>query len=244
MRNGLAYLSDGRNGMRRGRCLQPRATDPEAPASPPADTLRGFALRGDWLATAEGDAGVRLFELRRDGRPDETASLPRCEERGTWRCWTGCCSSRRASAVCSSTHWRTAGRFCAPPSSRFVPPTTSAPTGRWRLVSNGTAGLQFLDLSDPAKPLESSTLKIHRNYPTGRVSFAGPYAFVAVDLAGMAVVDLSEHGGAGTGFSQAEAKAEGQFSAGGRDGLDGRMRISSRASSPATSRTCFEPLTV
>jgi len=60
------------------------------------------------------------------------------------------------------------------------------------VVSNGTAGIQVVDLADPGKPREWSGLKIHRNYPTGRVSFDGAYAFVAVDLAGMAVVDLSD----------------------------------------------------
>jgi hypothetical protein len=57
-------------------------------------------------------------------------------------------------------------------------------------ISNLGSAVQLFDVS--AKPIELNRIRIHRSAPIGRTGFDGNLLWIAVDIAGMGLLDVSD----------------------------------------------------
>lgn len=189
VRGGLAYLADGRDGLR-----VVDVSNPERPIQKARiltrDEARALSLRGDLLALAEGAAGIRLFELDRAGVPHERRLLREAKSAYDVRLLEDlllAADGRRGLLVY---------RLGSPPEllSRLALDGSAehvAASGSLVLVGAGRE-VHVVDLADPALPREISAVRIHRSSPAGRTQWDGGLAYIAADLAGMAIVDFAD----------------------------------------------------
>ena len=52
--------------------------------------------------------------------------------------------------------------------------------------------VRAVDLADPEAPCEIGSARIHRSWPAGPIQWDGGLAYVAADLAGIAIVDFTD----------------------------------------------------
>jgi hypothetical protein len=189
VRGDLAYLADDRYGL--------RVVDVSNPARPiqrsrtlTRDAVNALALEGDLLALAEGRAGIRLFELDRAGRPRELHLLREAKSA------RDVLLTESLLLVADGERGLLVYRLGDPPKMLAEleldgTATHIAASADVVLVSVGRK-VHVVDITDPESPCEIASVTIHRSFPAGRIHWNGPMAFVAADLAGMAVVDLSD----------------------------------------------------
>jgi len=153
--------------------------------------LRAVAVQGELLAIAEGDGGARVFSLRHPNNPRELRKL---EARFSARdvCWIGdrlfVAAGREGTAIYEP---RVSSRALS-----FLPPVRSAQhvacSGSLVAVSNLGSAIQLFDAAGEGPPQERSRLRIHRSAPIGHTTFEGTRLWIAVDLAGMGLLDASD----------------------------------------------------
>jgi hypothetical protein len=192
VREGMVFLADGREGLR-----VINVSNPERPLEaawiPTRQEVRSLAIEGDRLAVAEDRAGVRLFDVRHPSAPREIASLrvePSALDVALHQDLVLVAAGSRGLLVYRLTEsGRTVLLGELPPlrTARRV----AAHGGALALVSDETAGLRIVDLSEPTGPRELSRVRVHRVATTGQVATRGDLAFVAAGVAGLGVVDLS-----------------------------------------------------
>ena len=151
--------------------------------------LRAVAVRGELLAIAEGHSGARVFSLR---RPDNPRELKRLDTRFPARdvCWIEdrlfVAAGREGTAVYEP-------RVSVRPLT-FLPPVRSAQhvaCGEALVaVSNLGSAIQLFDAAGESQ--ERSRLRVHRTAPIGRADFDGTRLWIAVDIAGMGLLDVSD----------------------------------------------------
>lgn len=150
-------------------------------------------LQGRLLATAEGLAGVRLFDVARPDLPRELAFLREAE-------------GARDVAFADDLLFVAAGRRGVlvysieepgrPKLVSTIPAERSAHSvtrfGRLALVSNGGAGLQVVDPGIEGEPRSLATVRLRSSYPVGRTTVSDKLAYVAADRWGFGIVDLEK----------------------------------------------------
>ncbi|NIM01250.1 MAG: hypothetical protein GTO30_10365 [Acidobacteria bacterium] len=152
--------------------------------------LRAVAVGGELLAVAEGHGGARVFDLRRPDNPREVAKL---ETRFAARdvCWIG---DRLFVAAGSEGTALYEPQVSTRPI-EFLPPVRSAQHvacgARLIAVSNLGSAIQLFDTSESRSPRERSRLRVHRSAPIGRAGFDGTHLWIAADVAGMGLLDVS-----------------------------------------------------
>ncbi|NIM61681.1 MAG: hypothetical protein GTO30_08515, partial [Acidobacteria bacterium] len=185
------FLADGINGL-----LVVDASAIESPrivarVSTSGD-LRAVAVEGDLLAVAESHGGARVLSL---ARPDNPRVLKKLETRFTARdaCWIGdrlfVAGGREGTAFYDprASSGRPIGMLAPVRSAQHV-----ACDGTVVAVSNLGSAIQVFDASGPAAPRERSQLRVHRSAPIGRSGFDGLRLWIAVDVAGMGLLDLTD----------------------------------------------------
>ena len=153
--------------------------------------LRAVAVSGELLAIAEGHGGARVLSLR---RPDNPRELRKLDTRFPARdvCWIGerlfVAAGREGTALYEP-------RVSARPLT-FLPPVRSAQhvaCGETLIaVSNLGSAIQLFDAAGDGPPQERSRLRVHRSAPIGRTGFDGTRLWIAVDVAGMGLLDVSD----------------------------------------------------
>ena len=153
--------------------------------------LRAVAVHGELLVIAEGQGGARVFSIR---RPDNPRELRRLETRFSARdvCWIGerlfVAAGREGTAIYEP---RTSSRPLT-----FLPPVRSAQhvtCGETLVaVSNLGSVIQLFDAAGDAPSQERSRIRMHRTVPIGRTTFEGTRLWIAVDIAGMGLLDVSD----------------------------------------------------
>ncbi len=152
--------------------------------------LRAVAISGELLAVAEGHGGARVFDLRRPDNPRELAKL---ETRFAARdvCWIG---ERLFVAAGSEGTALYEPRVSSRPI-EFLPPVRSAQhvacSTKLVAVSNLGSAIQLFDTEQGRSPRERSRLRVHRSAPIGRAGFEGTHLWIAADVAGMGLLDIS-----------------------------------------------------
>lgn len=153
--------------------------------------LRAVAVHGELLAIAEGHSGVRVFSLSRPGNPRE---LKRLDLRFPARdvCWIEdrlfVAAGREGTAVYEP--------LASVRPLMFLPPVRSAQhlacSETLVAVSNLGSAIQLFDVTGEGPPQERSRLRMHRTAPIGRADFDGTRLWIAVDIAGMGLLDVSD----------------------------------------------------
>ena len=186
-------LADDRYGL--------RVLDVSAPHRPrqiarvtTRDRVRSLALRGVLLAVAEDRAGVRIFDLTKPGAPLERYAL-RDEERALDVAWTdnallvaAAGEGLVAYALDASGAPSRAGflKFDGP--AEFI---GARPDGL-ALVATGSPRLPIVDVSDPHAPRLLATPTLHRAAAARRIVLHGDRAYVALETAFLAVLDVAD----------------------------------------------------
>jgi hypothetical protein len=185
-----AFLADGRGGL-----LVVDVTSLEDPRVrariSTSGEVRALAISGDMLALAEGHAGARVLSLRRPENPQELRKLDtNFPARDV--CWIG---DRLFVAAGSEGTAVYQPKVSARPLT-FLPPVRSAQhvaCGKKLVaVSNLGSAMQLFDVEDDGLPRERSRLRVHRSAPIGRADFADSQLWIAVDVAGMGLLDVRD----------------------------------------------------
>ena len=187
-----AYVADGMNGLLVVDLTDLREPRIVARVSTGGD-LRAVALDGKSLAVAEAHGGARVFSLERKNNPREIRRLE-ADFAARDVCWIGerlyVAAGRRGVAVYEP-------RASSRPVD-FLPAVRSAQhvacSDGLLAVSNLGSALQLFDVSGEGTPAERSRLRLHRSAPIGRARFDGERLWVAVDSAGMGLLDLRDPG--------------------------------------------------
>jgi len=153
--------------------------------------LRGLALEGDRLATAEGSGASRLFDISNPSRPRRLFEFRDAE-------------GARDVALRNGLLFVAAGRegllifepdLSTSPIGR-VDPLTSATSvmlhGDLALVANGGAGVQIIDVSDPAAARDIGSLSLPERPSVHRFASEGDRLLLAADVGGLAVADFAD----------------------------------------------------
>ena len=190
---GNAYLAQGSEGLqvldvslperpRRGASLRSR------------HEVRAVAIHDDLLALAEGHAGVRLFELTHTGAPLEIAALDSADGASDVA-FLGdlllVAAGRRGLLVYRLQRNDEPALLAELPfdDSAAMSLAVDADTV---LVTDGESDLHLVGLAEPAAPRLLATAGIHRGARAGHVTVVDGVAYVAADIAGIAVIDVSD----------------------------------------------------
>jgi len=156
------------------------------------DEVRGLALNGDLLATAEEHGGVRLFDMSRPDNPDELAEIDVAGALDV----AFVDSLLLVAAGKQGTLLFDVSEPHAPRQVGEIPADRSAltiiPHGRLALVGCGSAGVQVLDPFPPDGPRAIKRVRLSARFPAGRLAVSGQTVLVATDLSGFAVIDLED----------------------------------------------------
>jgi hypothetical protein len=188
-----ALLSDERYGV--------RVVDVEHPDRPlqkalvsTRDRVHSIALDGRLLATAEGRVGVRLFDVSQPERPIELHLLRDIDDARDVA-WAG---PGRLLVAGGDTGLlvfeldgdgepRRVGAAAVDGPARFVGGDDGL-----AVVTNGTPALQVFGVDASGETHALHAFRVHRSAPAGRVHVIGTRAFVALDRAGISIVDLGD----------------------------------------------------
>jgi hypothetical protein len=189
VRGDLAYLADDRYGLR-----VVDVSDPVRPLQTSRTLTRGRAralsIHGELLALAEDSTGVRLFDLERESAPRERQLLREAENA------RDVLLQDDLLLVADGKRGLLVYRLGDRPeliAELALEGTTAhlAASGSRVLVASGR-DLHLVDLADPESPREISEVRIHRSWPAGPIQWDGTLAYIAADLAGMAIVDFTD----------------------------------------------------
>lgn len=153
--------------------------------------VRAVALQGDRLAIAESHGGARVFDVKRPDNPREITRLS-TDFGARDVCWIG--DRLYVAAGSEGTAFYDPGSSSRPLG--FLPPSRSAQhvacEASQVAVSNMGSTIQLFDVAAAGAPRERARTKVHRSSPTGRSRFDGTRLWVAVDAAGMGLLDLAD----------------------------------------------------
>lgn len=188
----VAYLADGTGGLRvvdLSRPDRPREVATFASRS----QARSLHLHGERLAVAEGTDGVRLFDV---GRPDLPRELARVSVGGS--VVDVLLLERHLLAAAGDLGvavWRLDDDRKPSGDPVWVEPRTRALTlssvGRHVVAGLGRAGMRVLEIDDDGEPRVVAETALPGSYPVGRADSSGATLYLAADVAGLAIVDLS-----------------------------------------------------
>lgn len=187
-----AYLADGVNGL----LVIDVSTldDPRVVARiSTSGDVRAVAVSGESLAIAEAHGGARVFSLRRGDNPRESRHLD-TEFAARDVCWIGdrlfVAAGGDGIAVYEP---KTSSR-----PKRFLEGIRSAQhvacSDPLLAVSNLGSALQLFAAGEDGAMGEVSRKRVHRTSPIGRASFDGSRLWIAADIAGMGLFDLTDPG--------------------------------------------------
>ena len=186
-----ALLADARYGL--------RVVDVSDPARPlqkaqvaTRDQALSLALSGDVLALAERRAGVRLFDVSRPERPLELHAL-RAVREARDVAFAGerllVAAAEQGLEVYGFSRGELArlGGLEIERGALFV-----GASGDLALVSNGTPELTLVASDEQGRPSAAEDrIRMHRSAPAHRIHVQGTLAAVALDRAGLGLVDLT-----------------------------------------------------
>jgi len=189
-RDGTAFLAEDRDGL--------SIIDLSEPSRPrrlgrvsTRGQLRAIALEGDRLATAEGTGAARLFDVSNPSRPRKLFEFRDAD-------------GAQDVALHQGVLFVAAGRkgllIFDPELSRSpihqVEALSSASAvtlhQNLALVSNGGAGLQIVDVSEPTAAREIGSLSLPERPPVRHVAAQGDRLFLAADVGGLAVAEIAD----------------------------------------------------
>jgi len=190
-----ALLADARYGLRVIDVSDPVRPLQKAQVAT-RDQALSLALSGDVLALAERRAGVRLFDVSRPEAPTELhvirdmheardvvfagkLLLVAAAEQGLWVYGFERGEVERGKA-------ERVGKLEIERGALFV-----GASGDLALVSNGTPALTLVTLDEQGRPSAAEDkIRLHRSAPAHRIHLQGTLATVALDRAGLGLVDL------------------------------------------------------
>jgi hypothetical protein len=188
--DGTAFLAENRDGLSIidfSNPLRPRRLGRVSTRG----QLRALALEEDKLATAEGTGAARIFDFSDPSRPKKIHEFREA-------------AGARDVALHKGILFVAAGReglliFDPERSTQAiarVAPRSSATTvtlhGHLALVTNGGAGLQIIDVSDPLSAHEIGSLGLPDRPSIRRVTAEEDRLFLAADVGGLAVAEIAD----------------------------------------------------
>lgn len=187
-----AFLADHRHGV-----VVLDVSHPLRPRRLATLSTRGKALAlatdGKIMAIAEGPAGVRLFDVSKPGAPRERAVLSEIEDARDVALVDDLllvAAARHGLAV-----YRLAGNASPARIGTLVTGKRQAlavyKAAGGAIVAHGGAGMSIVDLATPASPRVRSELSLPRSFPVLRLALDGSRAYIASDVAGFGVVDMT-----------------------------------------------------
>jgi len=190
-RGSYALLADSRYGLR-----VVDVSDPERPLQKAQvatrDEALSLALSGDVLAIAEGKAGVRLLDVSHPERPTELHVLRDMREARD----VAFAGKFLLVAAAGEGLWvygldgdepSRLGQLDIERSANFVGADADL-----ALVSNGTPVLTPVLLDPDGRPRALDEIRVHRSAPALRVHVQGTMGAVALERAGLALIDFGD----------------------------------------------------
>jgi len=189
-RDGTAFLAEDRDGLSIMDLSEPSRPKRLSRVSTRGQ-LRALALDGDLLATAEGSGAARLFDVSVPTRPRKLHEFRHAD-------------GARDVALKDRFLLVAAGRNGL---LIFNPAVSRSPVGRLDaltsasalslhgnllLVSNGGAGVQIVDVSDPTAPREVGSLSLPERPSVRRTVAEGDRLYLAADVGGLGVADIAK----------------------------------------------------
>lgn len=187
-----AFVADGINGLLVIDVSAIEAPRIVARVSTGGD-VRATALRGESLAIAEAQGGVRVFSVRQPDNPRETRRLETAFAARDL-CWLGDHLYVAAGSAGVAVYQpRISGRPTA-----FLPPLRSAQhvaCGEGLVaVSDMGSAIQLFAAGEDGTLTQRAGARVHRTAPIGRAQLDGKRLWIAVDIGGMGLFDLSDPG--------------------------------------------------
>lgn len=189
---GRTFLADSRYGIRVVDARTIPARPRQLALVPTRDEVRGLALDGTLLASAEGAAGVRLWRLDAAAAPREIRLMTDVESARDVALSAGLVVVAAGPEGVVVFRSDGDGRPLRLGNLRLDEPAeyvAAAHDVAW--VSTGTPSLARIDLTDPGRLVLLEPLRLHRSAPVGRVTVEAGRLLAAVDEAGLGLVDLS-----------------------------------------------------
>ena len=157
------------------------------------DKVRSLALHGDLLATAEDTAGVRLFDVSRPEAPRELGVLREVDKArdvafaGDRLLVAAGPQGLLVYRVDEDRRVHLEAELVLDDPAEFVGGSATL-----ALVSGGKPVVHLIGLDDSSTPSRLTDLRMHRAAPARRIVFVGDRAYLAMDTAGVGVIDLAD----------------------------------------------------